>query len=994
MRIVSTVWSVSLLLVLPPLSGQQQPDKKLFDFETGTYSGWTFEGDPAKPSFGATPFKASAEVPKWRNDRDFTGWQGDYIVAVGDTRHGSVIPGKLVSDEFAITHKYLRFRYGGELHPDVRIWLNIGGQEVRTAFGNNSYDMRLRGWDVAEFRGRKARIVIQVMTPVAALLRADDFHLSDTPPPVLGTFHPSEQESLVFRPGEFKLLLRSPDDHFFAGSSIVRGPDGQWHLYAARCARKDRYREEKQQQIVHATAPSVDGPWTLRGTALEANAEFGEDFLWDPFVLVHDGRFYMFYTGSGRAWTGWDPGAGDRWKVKDFGKATQGPHGIHLATSPDGITWQRHGNGPLFRDSIFARHPFVLRHENRWLMYYSGTEPPETMGKHAVLLRTSTDLIHWEERRVALADNTDVTPWPEHPFFRDNFIYRNAAGFWLFTGPVNNNNQSRFHYRRIYRSDDPYRFTLNVDYNGVFAEGSPRIITDERGRTWISHSGQYAGGVWLAPLSVRDKVEPGYARGSLDRKVLETKIRGGWAGQMIGVSYGAPTEFKSNGKIYEAPIVWRPELVAGALDQDDLYVEMTFAEVVDKYSADAPLERFGEAFRDSTYTLWHANASARRNLQRGVSPHLTGSPQYNMHANDIDFQIEADFIGLMYPGMPRRAALFADRVGRMINTGDGLYGGIFVAAMYSSAFLENDPRKVVEAGLAALPPGSGYAAIISDVLSWTRRESDWRKVWQMIQDKWDRDDVCPKGALDPYNIDARLNGAYIALALLHGQSDFARTLEIATRAGQDSDCNPSSAGGILGVMLGYDAIPETWRAGIPAIADRKFRFTNYSFDQIVQSSLHHSLRNIAAAGGFLFNNHEARIPLEAPARVKLEQFQPGVPAERILASDRRWKWTGNWKEQEDARISSGKGSTAELSFEGTGISLAGPHTKEGGVARVWIDGRPAGEFDTREPNRNSDIDVWHKLDLKPGRHNLRVEVQGSGAIHIMRAIVFRPDRSQ
>ena len=37
----------------------------------------------------------------------------------------------------------------------------------------------------------------------------------------------------------------------------------------------------------------------------------------------------------------------------------------------------------------------------------------------------------------------------------------------------------------------------------------------------------------------------------LARATLEDKIRGGWAGQMVGVSYGAPTEFRSNGKIIE-----------------------------------------------------------------------------------------------------------------------------------------------------------------------------------------------------------------------------------------------------------------------------------------------------------------------------------------------------------------------------------------------------------------------------------------------------------
>jgi hypothetical protein len=622
-------------------------------------------------------------------------------------------------------------------------------------------------------------------------------------------------------------------------------------------------------------------------------------------------------------------------------------------------------------------------------MYYSGTVPATAMGKHAVLMRTSRDLIHWEGRQAVATDESGVTPWPEHPFLRDHFLYRNAAGYWLFTGPVNNNNQARYHYRRIYRSDDPRHFNLSIDYNGVFAEGSPQVLTDEKGQTWISHSGQYAGGVWLAPLSIREKIEPAHARASLDKRVMENKIKGGWAGQMIGVAYGAPTEFRSNGRINEQPIAWQPELVAGTLDQDDLYVEMTFAEVVDKHGIEAPLERFADAFRESRYKLWHANASARRNLQRGVSPHLTGTPAYNLHANDIDFQIEADFIGLMHPGMPGRAARFAERLGRMINTGDGLYGGIFVAAMYSQAFIESDPRRIVEAGLAAIPAGSSYAAAIRDVLTWSTGQQDWRKVWRMIQDRHDRHDVCPKGALDPYNIDAKINGAYVALALLHGGGDFARTLEIATRAGQDSDCNPSSAGGILGVVLGYDAIPESWRSGIPAIADRKFRFTSYSFNDIVRSSYDNAIRNVAAAGGLMLNGHEARFPLERPKPPSLEQFDPGIPAERIAASDPRWQWQGDWKTQDrEGRIAS-SASSAQLSFQGTGIALTGPYLKDGGKARIFLDGKPVASIDSRDTGNNSDIDLWHQAGLKSGTHTVRLELDGSGPVHLMSALIYR-----
>jgi hypothetical protein len=81
---------------------------------------------------------------------------------------------------------------------------------------------------------------------------------------------------------------------------------------------------------------------------------------------------------------------------------------------------------------------------------------------------------------------------------------------------------------------------------------------------------------------------------------------------MIGVSYGAPTEFRANGRINEGEIAWSPERVSNALGQDDLYVGMTMAETMDRLGVDATTEQYGEAFRLSQYDLWHANAGARR----------------------------------------------------------------------------------------------------------------------------------------------------------------------------------------------------------------------------------------------------------------------------------------------------------------------------------------------------------------------------------------------
>ena len=46
----------------------------------------------------------------------------------------------------------------------------------------------------------------------------------------------------------------------------------------------------------------------------------------------------------------------------------------------------------------------------------------------------------------------------------------------------------------------------------------------------------------------------------------------------------------------------------------------------------------------------------------------------------------------------------------------------------------------------------------------------------------------------------------------------------------------SQAGGILGMMLGYKKIPEEWKSGIPAIADRKFNYTDFTFHSIIESN--------------------------------------------------------------------------------------------------------------------------------------------------------------
>ena len=143
---------------------------------------------------------------------------------------------------------------------------------------------------------------------------------------------------------------------------------------------------------------------------------------------------------------------------------------------------------------------------------------------------------------------------------------------------------------------------------------------------------------------------------SITPEVLKDKIAGGWAGKMIGVTYGAPTEFRAQSKIFTDSIKWKPSDIRGSMWQDDVYVQLTFLMSMDKYGVEAPAKKFQEMFAKAGYHLWHANMQARKNYYDSIFAPLSGNPQYNIHADDIDFQIEADYIGFMCPGMPLKAS--------------------------------------------------------------------------------------------------------------------------------------------------------------------------------------------------------------------------------------------------------------------------------------------------------------------------------------------------
>jgi len=493
---------------------------------------------------------------------------------------------------------------------------------------------------------------------------------------------------------------------------------------------------------------------------------------------------------------------------------------------------------------------------------------------------------------------------------------------------------------------------------------------------------------------------------------LRDKIAGGWAGKMIGVAFGGPTEFRARGETYEKELTWQPQMVASALHQDDLYVQMSFMMTMDEYGLEAPAEKFVESFANAGYRLWHANVQARKNYWDGIVPPASGSPEFNLHADDIDFQIEADYIGFMCPGMPQTANKIAGKIGHIMNYGDGVYGGMFVAALYAQAFFESDIATVIERALLSIPAESDYARCIRHVIELHKKfPADWRAAWAELEKRWGEVDIC--GALDPFNIDAKLNGAYIVMGLLYGDGNFEKTMEVSIRCGQDSDCNPSNAAGVIGILKGYHAIPDKWKSGIAAIADSQFIFTNYSFNSVVENTLDYA-KKLAEQSGGKVTGDEIEIKLQEPSAPPLEVSFPNVvPSYKSGVFDGPgWSWKGDWQTLRGTRWDSDqrvrlakyadeKGAEVKFTFEGTGVVLRGDWAQDGGKAEVYLDGRHHRNLDTyywwaNEGKRNSFL--WHALGLASGEHTVRLVVTGekkSGAtgsrIYLNGATVFRAE---
>ncbi|MDQ3015403.1 MAG: ADP-ribosylglycohydrolase family protein [Bacteroidota bacterium] len=300
---------------------------------------------------------------------------------------------------------------------------------------------------------------------------------------------------------------------------------------------------------------------------------------------------------------------------------------------------------------------------------------------------------------------------------------------------------------------------------------------------------------------------------SITVTALRDKIAGAWIGQMIGNIYGLPHENKyvnapgaENWPYGYTKNLDKLKKYNGAFSDDDTDLEYMYLLQMEKFGPEPTYEQLREAWlfhiRDR---VWLANRGALGLMKFGYTPPFSGNKNINPHWFQIDPQLINEIWAYTAPGMVRYAAQKSDWAARITSDSWGTEPTIHYGAMYAAAFFETDIRKLIDIGLKELPADGRYGQTIRDMIALHQKYPDkWQDAWKEMAEKY----YVTEPDMTKTIWNANLNGACGILAMLYGNGDFQRTLDLSCAMGFDADNQAATVAGLLGIMYGFKALPK------------------------------------------------------------------------------------------------------------------------------------------------------------------------------------------
>jgi hypothetical protein len=293
---------------------------------------------------------------------------------------------------------------------------------------------------------------------------------------------------------------------------------------------------------------------------------------------------------------------------------------------------------------------------------------------------------------------------------------------------------------------------------------------------------------------------------TLTHSSYSDKVHGGWLGKLIGTAVGRQSDGQRlpgeatgyPGKLSEVPAVWGE-------GTDFQAVWLRVLQTAGPKVTDDDL--IGGWLRHISHAEGEY-AHARANFRRGVNSPISGAYD-NPFRESLGGLARAEMWGMLTPGDPEQAAWFARRDAMLDHAGAGIESAIWLAGMVSAGFVETDVARLIETGLRLIPEAGRVGRAVRDVFRWHGEHAHWGRTREMLLRSYGSDDLR----------DSVVAAGFVALALLQGRGDFARSVLSAASCGWSAAVTSGAVGAVLGVVLGERALPADWRASLQADAE-------------------------------------------------------------------------------------------------------------------------------------------------------------------------------
>ncbi|MDR0287719.1 MAG: ADP-ribosylglycohydrolase family protein [Clostridiales bacterium] len=276
------------------------------------------------------------------------------------------------------------------------------------------------------------------------------------------------------------------------------------------------------------------------------------------------------------------------------------------------------------------------------------------------------------------------------------------------------------------------------------------------------------------------------------------KVYGCWFGKCAGGMIGFKQENNKNLLNYNFENIFPDHTPPN--DDFDLQI-LWMDKILEQRGFDFDAYELADTF--AKYNMCWANEYriAIRNILLGVYPPESGLFDNEFFMHSMGCPIRSEIWGLICPMEPEKAARYAEYDGSIDHASESIDAEKFLAAMESLAFNYNNIKKLIENSLKYLTPETRLYSCINKVMEYYNSGFDWKDTRNKL--------VREFGSCDAsYSV---INLGFVTLALLYGKNDFTNTMITAVNCGFDTDCTAATSGAVLGLILGFNAIPNVWK---------------------------------------------------------------------------------------------------------------------------------------------------------------------------------------